>query len=565
MIKLVNISNFKTLSTSDKLNFLDHSFVDSIKLLDEKTLNSLLRSIILDSNENSYIRKIVLKLFTELVFLDRLKKRHAFSLLIDDWKPSNDIFLELQRVKDLLLYYEVFIDEGREIETIFETSLENSESEIIGQNLFNLGIVSLIKALRSKNEEEYVLTLDKSDFYFQKSIEQIENRVDSRFYQKVIVILKELSSSKWGSAVQYIKELGNYLFIKEAFSFKFDFDSMQYRFYKILTSLQQICMQQPKNWIDYKLELNKMFLHFSDVTNSNITRRLNEKSLLDKLGAHLKGKILEPYFVINLSNEITKIDVLLRDVPVDSTESNFLQYLKALIEGTSIKKVEFESLKSGFKNLFPNHPSQLITQVIKEIKAPSDYIKAFELLGQKNNDNLISLIIFACSKLQGDKKYWGKDVNENDRNRFIATVLESGGYTIKDQPQWSTSAEGKDSGEIDVFITESNGTPKSIIEALILDSLKQDYLILHLNKLFRYDTTGLKNNYVITYSLAKNFDGLWNKYRDFISKHNYEHKFIDFKEVVHYNFSDIKIGVAQHSRNGMIVNLYHIMINLVHR
>lgn len=193
-----------------------------------------------------------------------------------------------------------------------------------------------------------------------------------------------------------------------------------------------------------------------------------------------------------------------------------------------------------------------------------DYL-CYELLGQKNNGNLISLIIFACSKLQGDKKYWGKDVNENDRNRFIATVLESGGYTIKDQPQWSTSAEGKDSGEIDVFITESNGKPKSIIEALILDSLKQDYLILHLNKLFRYDTTGLKNNYIITYSLAKNFDGLWSKYRDFISKHNCELKFIYFKEVVHYNFSDIKIRVAQHSRNGMIINLYHIMINLVHR
>ena len=222
-------------------------------------------------------------------------------------------------------------------------------------------------------------------------------------------------------------------------------------------------------------------------------------------------------------------------------------------------------LKSEFKKLFPKQNHQWIAKIISDITEPTDYIRAFEILTQKDNDNLISHLMFACSKLQGDKKYWGKDVNENDRNRLIATILESAGYTIKDQPQWSISAEGKDSGEIDIFITESNGTPKSIIEALILDSLKKEYLILHLDKLFRYDTTGLENNYIITYSLAKNFDNLWKKYQDFISNHAYSYKFIDFKELVEFNFADIRIGVAQHSRNDKMVKLYHIIINLVER
>lgn len=192
-------------------------------------------------------------------------------------------------------------------------------------------------------------------------------------------------------------------------------------------------------------------------------------------------------------------------------------------------------------------------------------MQAFEILSRKDNVALVEHLMFASSKLQGDKKYWGNSVNENDRNRYIATLLEAAGYTIKDQPQWSTSNEGKDSGEIDVFVTEPNGTPKSIIEALILDSLKQEYLILHLNKLFRYDTTGLENNYIITYSLAKNFESFWNRYQDFISKHVYEYEFIDFKELAKYNYADIKIGVAQHLRNGKKINLYHIMINLIER
>jgi len=117
------------------------------------------------------------------------------------------------------------------------------------------------------------------------------------------LILKELISKKWDSATILIKELGNYLFQKEAFSFKFDFDSLQYGFYKILSSLQKICIQQPKNWIDYRLELDKVFLNYTEITNSEITTRLNEKALLSKLGSYVKRQILEPYFTINLAQK----------------------------------------------------------------------------------------------------------------------------------------------------------------------------------------------------------------------------------------------------------------------
>lgn len=565
MNEVFNISEFKSLSLPKKIDFLDSNFIDSIQLSDDKSLNVALRSIALDSNENTFVRKNALKLFTDLVFIGRLKNRHALSLLIDDWLPSQDVFLELQRMKDLLFYYEESNEVCEDIESIFKTGTENSEAEIVGESLFNLGIISFIKALKSSNEKEFIFTLENSNNYFHKSIEEIENRVNSKFYQKVILILKELTSKKWDSATILIKELGNFLFQKEVFSFKFDFDSLQYGFYEILSSLQKICTQQPKNWIDYRMELDKVFLNYTQITNSEIKTRLNEKALLSKLGGYVKGQILEPYFTRYLSSEITKIDILIREKSEGTAEYDFLQYLKSVIENTNKKKVEFESLESEFKKLFPKQNPQLIAKVISDIKEPTDYIRAFELLTRKDNDNLISHLMFACSKLQGDKKYWGKDVNENDRNRLIATILESAGYTIKDQPQWSISAEGKDSGEIDIFITESNGTPKSIIEALILDSLKKEYLILHLDKLFRYDTTGLENNYIITYSLAKNFDNLWKKYQDFISKHAYSYKFIDFKELVEFNFADIRIGVAQHSRNDKMIKLYHIIINIVER
>lgn len=565
MNKSTDISYFDSFSLPEKLDFLGDGFMEAIKELDERSLNSLLRKIVLNSSENTYVRKSVLELFTELVILGKVKTRHAYSLLIDDWISNEDTSLELQRIKDLLLYYEPSDEESGDIELVFIKGAENSEAEIIGESLYNLGIISLTKALRASNEDDYKVNLEKGNGYFQKSIESVENRVDSVFYQKVILILKELLRNKWDMASLYISELANNLFQREVFSFNYSFDNLQFGFYKILTSLQQICIQKPKNWIDYRLELGNLYLNYAEVTNSKIKTRLNEKSLIEKIGDHFKNSILEPFFALNLNSEVTKIDVLLKGYADNSDEWNFLQYLKKVIRDSDKKKAEIEHVKIEFQKLFPNHSSQRVGEITGNLNNPTDFLQAFEILSRKDNDALIEHLMFASSKLQGNKKYWGNSVNENDRNRYLATLLEAAGYTIKDQPQWSTSYEGKDSGEIDVFVTEPNGTPKSIIEALILDSLKQEYLILHLNKLFKYDTTGLENNYIITYSLAKNFESFWNRYKDFISKHVYEYEFIDFKELAKYNYADIKIGVAQHLRNGKKINLYHIMINLVER
>ena len=112
--------------------------------------------------------------------------------------PMKILFLELQRLKDLLLYYEQSGDECSEIESIFKTGTENSEAEIIGESFFNLGIITLTKALTATNENEYISNLEMGDYYFRNSIEEIENRVDSRFFQKVVLILKELELWQMG-------------------------------------------------------------------------------------------------------------------------------------------------------------------------------------------------------------------------------------------------------------------------------------------------------------------------------------------------------------------------------
>ena len=165
--------------------------------------------------------------------------------------------------------------------------------------------------------------------------------------------------------------------------------------------------------------------------------------------------------------------------------------------------------------------------------------------------------------MQGTRLYRG-DCNENDRNSFVANLLAAGKhYHIKDQTRWSVSSTGKDAGEIDIFIHEKDGTPYSIIEALNLDSLKTDYLILHLDKIFKYDTSGFEFNFILVYATAKRFGDFCKKYQEFIVRHSYNYPFIALEAVEDYPYTDIWMGGTKHERNGREILLYHIIINLV--
>ena len=483
-------------------------------------------------------------------------------MLIDDWVTGTDVFIEQQRLKDLFYYYD---NDENEIEFIFQQNAEHHENEIASESLMNLGLINFQKALLAGTQDLCIKNLEISKSFFQKATEVIENQINAEYYGKLVSTLIELLNCRWGSANQYIKELANILFHKEAFSFNFQLDNLQFGFYQILGSFQKICNKKPTEWLDYRKELDNIFLHYYEIANASLKNRLNKTVISESFATLIKQKLIEPYFSLNLTSELTKINVRLREYDKGTKEHDFLLYLKSVLENSSKKKVELESIEQKFRSLFPNRNPASIKQVLDEAKNPLDYLSAFEAFSKISYEKLRDCLVFACVKLQGNKNYWGNKTDEDNRNKYIADLLEAQGFTVKDQTKWSVSAEGKGSGEIDIFITEKDGSPKSIIEALNLDSLKSDYLILHLDKVFKYDTTGLENNYIIAYSTAKKFINLWDKYKDFILIHKYTYDFQNFSEIDDYKYTDIKIGVAKHLRNGKLINLHHIMIDLKER
>ncbi|MFV8369509.1 hypothetical protein [Flavobacterium sp. LB2R40] len=555
--------NFNFLSLSEKFYFFDcevNEIIDSSENID---FNVFFSKIILDDSENSNIRKRALEIFIECVFLKKIKTRQALNLLVDNWNNNCDVFLKLQRLKDLFFFYD---QESSEIETIFKDHLKEEETELISEAYFNLGLINMQKGFLSLTKHETLSYLKESEIFFRFSNEFIENRIDAQFYIIIVSILTDSMNSLKGNFQQSLKMAANILFNKEAFSNIHPNNPFYLGFYRVLNSVYLIEQENPENWLDYRISLTQLYNQYSEINNQILKERLNRSILSSTFNSLVGNQFIEPYFSLNFNSQISKIDTRLFELDSKSEEFIFLNYLKESASNQDFnKKAASDSIRQSLKNLFPQRSYTSIDETLLKIKndrSTLDFLNVIEELKAPSIKEFTDKLINACIKLQGNRIYRG-NYSEDDRNTFIASILEASDYSTKDQTRWSTSAAGKSAGEIDIFIYDKKGYPFTIIEALNLASLKTDYTILHINKIFTYDTSGLECNFILVYSLAKKFNEFWTKYTMFISKHTYQYQFLSFEEINDYPYTDIKIGKAKHLRNGKEVLLYHIVVDLL--
>ncbi|MBW3496194.1 hypothetical protein [Bacillus sp. FDAARGOS_1420] len=561
MKECIEIENFQNMKIHEKIYFFDIKSPDILINFDGKKVQQFLKNIILDSGENLYIRKKALENFINLVMIKKIKKRSALGILIDEWEFTGDDFLEITRLKKLFLFYE---DETEEIEEIYIVLKEHEKNEIKSESLFQLGCIYFLKANAIKDKEAYVKCLKSSLEYFQKSNNCIENRIDAEFFCTVIKLLLDIIQHRESEFQLSFKKMAKLLWQQKLFSFESQVAPLQVGLFRTLNAFRKISMVEPSSWLDYRKEFNQLCYYFYEIKNQEVCMELMESSLLKNMKGNLMRRTIEPLFSLNFKAEICKIEKLLNEADKESEMHKFLSYLKQLISKTEVKEnAEKDIIFSKIINAFPNIDNSRIKKEFQKITGDINthkILNLLELFSEYSYDKLIDVIINACINLQGNQLY--RDKTENERNTFLATCLDMAGFYNKDQTLWSKSNEGKTSGEIDIFVKKKNGLPFSIIEALNLDSLKKDYLELHLRKIFGYDTTGLKYNFIIVYSSSKNFSGLWKRYVDHIKKYKYPYAKIDYKEVEEYVYANIKVGKTVHLRNNQEIYLVHIMVDL---
>ncbi|ADC48786.1 hypothetical protein BpOF4_03600 [Alkalihalophilus pseudofirmus OF4] len=551
-----DINEFQNWPIKDKFNFFDTKSNKIPNKQEIKTTQSFLIETILNSKENLNIRKKALEHFMNLVKLQNIKKRVALNLLLDDWTETEDIFLETTRLKNLFLFYE---DEPEEIEEIYQNLVEHHESEVKSESLYHLGLVFFFKANVKVNKEGYIEYLTRSLEYFIHSRNSIENRIDAEFFILIVSNLLNVLKGREADLEQNLRRIVQLLWKQHLFALEDVVSPLQVGLYRKLYEFNNIKLSKPEDWLDYREGFNDLCYYFYEIKNQEI-----KNELIKNVSENLIRRSIEPLFALNFNAQICKINKRINEVDVLSKEHNFLLYLREVAADSKISEnASKDFIVNKLEDAFPHIEKTRIeieVKKIEEVHNPQNIMHLYEIFSDSSYENLLDVVISSCINLQGNQIY--RNASENERNTFIGSMLEMAGFNIKDQTLWGKSRAGKTSGEIDLFVKKKNSDPFSIIEALNLNSLNKSYLGFHIDKLFNYDTTGLKYNFILVYSSSKNFFDFWKRYVKYVQEHTYPFKLLKYEEVEGYDYSDIRICKTKHLRKGKEVYLYHLMVDL---
>ncbi|MGB5792203.1 hypothetical protein [Poseidonibacter sp.] len=130
---------------------------------------------------------------------------------------------------------------------------------------------------------------------------------------------------------------------------------------------------------------------------------------------------------------------------------------------------------------------------------------------EKLKDDLIDI---SLHETENRKKLF--DFSEDEINDRFRTDLLMYKYNVTDQSRGGESQSLKSVGERDIVIrNKESGIAETVIEAFNLSNLSKSVIEEHYSKLVnKYDTTGNKQNFILVYSKTKDFNNLWNKYKD---------------------------------------------------
>jgi len=185
-------------------------------------------------------------------------------------------------------------------------------------------------------------------------------------------------------------------------------------------------------------------------------------------------------------------------------------------------------------------------------------LKGYQL--PKPKKDLLKTLINTASQLQAVANTIKPD--EDSRNGFIALLLSIHGFFVKDQTRWGRSASGKTPAAIDIKVESPDREVEAIIEAFNLKSFDRVVIDSHLTKLFGYDPSGLERNFIIVYSEAADFPGLWQKYLSHLPEIDFKYKLAAPVEEQNNQFTDIKLARTRHLRQVQETMVYHLFINM---
>ncbi len=151
---------------------------------------------------------------------------------------------------------------------------------------------------------------------------------------------------------------------------------------------------------------------------------------------------------------------------------------------------------------------------------------------ETDNKNFLTNLLTACSLMQSNYYYHdtidenGKEyvVKEDYRNYYLRDLFDFKGLYVRGQEHQGSSPSGRAAGEVDLLICHTELQEKIYVEGMNLHSLEAGTINDHYNKLFDYDASLNKNNFLVSYVVVSDFEDFLSKYKKHFEKYQGENK-----------------------------------------
>lgn len=250
-----------------------------------------------------------------------------------------------------------------------------------------------------------------------------------------------------------------------------------------------------------------------------------------------------------------------------------LNEIKSELDGGGIVKNVIDSLRGNWNDIRSlNHEE--IARVIASPTINDNHF--FHLIHNTSfivfQDLISQRLYFQEIKTPKNRKKKSKLglVKEDHISAFYLKIIKNKfsmfGWSVSDQNKLGESATGDELGEVDGILRSHTGESIAIFEALILNSLKKDYLNDHLDKVSKYDTNASPIAIFAVYYEGKSFDNFKSKYVKHIEKYTSE----KYKKSPNHSIEKLKetdnlfCFTEKRLRGSTEVQFIHYVMNLLH-
>jgi hypothetical protein len=354
--------------------FSQHSLAERIDWIDELTVEQIIdqyapRTIkkflsqLFERETNSYLRQRAIEYMSELTLLDIIRHDYTKDFLLEEVQPTGNSFIDSTRLKYLFLLY----GDDSECYRVFEQESRQEDQELASEASYRAGLIHLLYRVNQVASSDVISELLMAKHWFDTAQQQVENRVDARFFSLASDYLVALLCLQPDVADPLYEELTRLLWQRQIWGYTPTSELLEHRIFQSLSSLRLLVRKTADEpfWTNYKKELLFLSNYVNELLISNDlpTRLLNS---LNAFTTHPVSTILSQYYIHNLSACQVKIRAILADAePSEQPLIDFLRNLLVRLEAYHEKKNDdsistVAALCSGFSWI---DPAQIVDDV----------------------------------------------------------------------------------------------------------------------------------------------------------------------------------------------------------